>query len=72
MQDNPCYKCEERWVTSNDRCHSHCNKYKQWRIERDKLNDAIQQEIIENDQASSRYKRKIKCQEYFRRKENER
>ena len=32
-QKNPCYKCQEREAG----CHSKCEKYQSWKLERDSL-----------------------------------
>ena len=27
----PCRDCKDRWITENDRCHSHCERYISWK-----------------------------------------
>lgn len=51
----PCYKCEER----HEACHGHCEKYKAWKADLDRMNDIIYRERKKMDTMSAASKRKI-------------
>lgn len=40
----PCLGCEDRWVTDNDRCHAHCEKYLSFKGMTDAENDKVYSE----------------------------
>ena len=51
----PCYGCEER----HEACHGHCERYKAWKADLDRLNDMIYRDRKRMDTKSAASKRKL-------------
>ena len=51
----PCRGCEER----QEACHGHCERYKEWKEELDRLNDKIYRDRKSADTMSTASKRKM-------------
>lgn len=68
---NPCFNCRDRWVSDDDRCHSHCDKYNAWKVEHDKhmqddrmRRDAKQYDLHQYHLATKRRNRRKKKNDY--------